>query len=197
MSYSDASDDGELDRLAPAAAIGFYLPDNYLVNGLGNSTVRDRREAALREMTLLDAALREARDAMFRQSSFPIGPSGDVMMPNVQDSDDDDDEDQLVRILERVDSTQNGVIGEADVAEMQDMSEGPLPAVTSWRALREAEDIEGHLDFLVMMDVNSAVIRRIDRVDEVTLVGEAGRQIRFFDSDGLLIVSLRVYAPGD
>ena len=100
MSYSDASDDGELDRLAPAAAIGFYLPDNYLVNGLGNSTVRDRREAALREMTLLDVAL---RDAMFRQSSFPIGPSGDVMMPNVQDSDDDDDEDQLVRILERVD----------------------------------------------------------------------------------------------
>ena len=34
-------------------------------------------------------------------------------------------------------------------------------------------------------------------IDEVSILGQEGRQVRFFDVEGLMILRLRVYAPGE
>ena len=34
-------------------------------------------------------------------------------------------------------------------------------------------------------------------INEVSILGQEGRRVRFFDVDGLMILRLRVYAPGE
>ena len=59
------------------------------------------------------------------------------------------------------------------------------------------EDIEDHLQFFLRIGVSLTVLGRISLIDEVSILGEDGRQVRFFDVEGLMILRLRVYAPGE
>ena len=141
------------------------------------------------------------RRSTIRHSLLGIGPNGEVIMPLEKDSDDDEgDAEAIVRVLERGEPPQNCVMSEADGAEEQDMSEDPLSAMSTWRTLTDRREIERHIQFFIQVGVCLAVLRRIRRIDEVTVDGEDGTQVLFFDADRVLILSLRyyaLYAPGE
>ena len=174
---SDDSDDAGLNQLTPASAIAIKVP--------GQNVHHNPPRC--------DAAMPNRRSTI-RLADFGIGPNAEAMMPREQNSDDDmDDAEDIVRVLEICEPPQNGVISEADWAEEQDMSENPLPAYSTWRRLTHRHEILPHIRYFIRMGVRLDVLRRICRVDRVTMDGEDGWQVRFFDADRVLILSLWCY----
>ena len=182
-SYVSGSDRADADLLTPASALGLDMFDG----GSGSSSVG------------VDPLLPTRRVNMLHHSLFAPGINERVGNDVDYDGDDEDSSEtvSLVRVLEIGDPPMNGHAGEEDLAALQAIVEGPRPAVTSWRAVTRREDIEAHLQFFLRVGISLTVLRRISLIDEVSILGEEGRHVRFFDGEGIMILTLRVYAPGE
>ena len=158
---SDDSDDAGLNQLTPASAIAIKVPGQ-------------------NEHHNPPCVIPRCRRSTIRLADFGIGPNAEAMMPREQNSDDDmDDAEDIVRVLEICEPPEN-VMSEAEWAEEQDMSENPLPAYSTWRRLTHRHEILPHIQYFIRMGVRLDVLRRICRVDRVTMDGEDGWQVRFF-----------------
>ena len=168
--------------LTPASALGFMFD-----GGSGSASVG------------VDPRLPTRSLNMIHHASFSDGLNERVGDDVDYDGDDEESSESvsLVRVLERRDPPMNGHAGEDDLAALQAIAEGPRPAVMSWRAVTRREEIEAHLQFFLRVGVSLTVLARISLIDEVSILGQEGRQVRFFDVDGLMILRLRVYAPSE
>ena len=211
-SFVSQSDRADADLVTPASALGFH--NHMLDGGNGSASVGVVADLVTPASALgshmfdggsgsasvgVDPLLPTRRVNMLHHSSFSPGLNGRVGDDVDYDGDDEESSESasLVRVLERGDPPMNGHVGEEDLAALQAIVEGPRPAVTSWRAVTRREDIEAHLQFLLRVGISLTVLRRISLIDEVSILGEEGRHVRFFDGEGIMILTLRVYAPGE